>query len=87
VAGKQAIRLINDKQIQVWVKQLADGSKAIGIFNLGEKYSKYDLDVKSIKMGKAKVLRDIWRQKDIAKNVAVVSCNIPPHGVRLYKVM
>jgi len=87
VAGKQAERVINDKQIQVWVKQLADGSKAVGIFNLGEKYSRYDFDLKSIKMGKAKVVRDIWQQKDIAKNVAAVSCNIPPHGVRLYKVM
>ncbi|MEO7212930.1 putative Ig domain-containing protein [Mucilaginibacter sp.] len=87
VAGHQAVRLINDKHIQVWVKQLADGSKAVGIFNLGEKYTKYDLRFNSIKMGKAKVVRDVWQQKDLAKNVTAISCNIPPHGVRLYKLM
>lgn len=87
VAGKQAERMINDKQIQVWVKQLAGGSKAIGIFNLGEKYAKYNLQFKSIKLGKAKTVRDIWQQKDLAKNASSVSCNIPPHGVRFYKLM
>jgi alpha-galactosidase len=87
VAGKQAERVVNDKQIQVWVKQLADGSKAIGIFNLGEKYSKYVLDFNSIHMGRVKVVRDIWQQKDIAKSASSVSCNIPPHGVRFFKLM
>jgi alpha-galactosidase len=87
VAGKQAERVVNDKQIQVWVKQLADGSKAIGIFNLGEKYSKYELDFNSIHMDRVKVVRDIWQQKDIAKSASSVSCNIPPHGVRFYKLM
>jgi alpha-galactosidase len=87
VAGKQAVRVINGKQIQVWVKQLADGSKAIGIFNLGKKYSKYELQFNRIKLTKAKTVRDVWQQKDAAKNVTSISCNIPPHGVRLYKVM
>ncbi|XHR92806.1 putative Ig domain-containing protein [Mucilaginibacter sp. UC70_90] len=87
VAGKQAERMINNKHIQVWVKQLADGSKAIGIFNLSEKYSKYVLDFNNIHVGKVKIVRDLWQQKDIAKNVTAVSCNIPPHGVRFYKLM
>lgn len=87
VAGKQAVRMINDKQVQVWVKKLADGSKAVGIFNLGKKYTKYTLDLNSIHVGGVKVVRDIWQQKDMAKNVTAVPCNIPPHGVRFYKLM
>ncbi|HTI08917.1 MAG TPA: GDSL-type esterase/lipase family protein [Puia sp.] len=34
--GRQAQRLVNTGTFQVWVKELADGSRAIGMFNLGD---------------------------------------------------
>jgi hypothetical protein len=43
-AGKQAIRVIKRENYQVWVKDLEDGSKAIGIFNVGAKYENLRVD-------------------------------------------
>lgn len=84
--GKQALKTITAGHIQVWVKPLADGSKAIGIFNLGNSYQKYTLQLKEAGIKKAGTIRDVWQQKDIAAGVNTVSFNIPPHGVRLLKI-
>jgi hypothetical protein len=84
--GKQAKRVINDGNIQVWVKQLADGSKAIGVFNLNPTYKAYKLNFKSIGVDQPKTMRDVWTQQAMAATAGDVSFNIPPHGVRLIKV-
>ena len=88
VSGKQAERLINDNGIQVWLKPLVGGSKAVGIFNTSDKYKNYNLQLKQINLTKATVVRDVWKQKDItAAPVKNISFNIPPHGVRLLKII
>lgn len=84
--GYQAKQTIKDKDIQVWVKNLADGSKAIGLFNLGEKTSKYTLDLNKIGLVGAKAIRDLWRQKDLGSFTGKFSTVIPSHGVILIKV-
>ncbi|MDD3161281.1 MAG: alpha-galactosidase, partial [Bacteroidales bacterium] len=35
ILGKQAKRVIMEKGYEVWVKELEDGSKAVGLFNTG----------------------------------------------------
>ena len=69
-----------------WRQFLADGSKAVGLFNLEEvpmrvtaKWS--DLDI----MGKH-VLRDVWRQRDLGVFSSEYSEEIPRHGCVLLKV-
>lgn len=63
--GKQAQRLIKDKNIQIWVKELEDGSKAVGIFNLGNVDEVYDLLFSSLGYPVVNEVRDVWRQTDI----------------------
>lgn len=88
--GKQAQRVIVDGDIQVWVKELEDGSKAIGIFNLGEKEKRYDLIYSSLGFTAVKKVRDIWRQKDLSKDLSNIGTSLqvylPKHGVGLYKL-
>lgn len=81
--GYQAKRVIKDKDIQIWVKDLADGSKAIGLFNLGEKTSKYTLDLSKIGLVGFKSIHDLWRQKDLGNFTGKFSTVIPSHGVIL----
>lgn len=85
--GSQAKRIINAKNIQVWLKPLADGSSAVGIFNMGEKYQSYNLMLKQIGINKAIAVRDVWKQKNIAQSGRGIAFNIPPHGVRLIKII
>ena len=34
--GRQAARVAKDGEAEVWAKEMADGSKAVGLFNRGE---------------------------------------------------
>jgi len=83
VLGKQAKRQIQDGNIQVWVKELSDGSKAVGIFNLGDKDRNYDLILSSLGYSSVTNVRDVWRQKDIPNIGASVQVFLPTHGVSL----
>ena len=44
ILGKQADRVFKDESIEVWARPLADGSQAVGIFNVSEKDVTYTLD-------------------------------------------
>ncbi len=86
VLGRQADRAVEDGNIQIWTRPLADGTMAIGVFNLGEE----GMDVNLAKyfgqlgIGKLNSVRDLWRQTDL--DTANPSWFIPRHGVRLLKV-
>lgn len=85
--GQSALRVINKDSIQVWVKNLADGSKAIGVFNTSTAYKKYFLFWKDLSLGKSSYsVRDIWRQKEAGIKKRGINCTIPAHGVFLIKV-
>jgi alpha-L-arabinofuranosidase len=74
--GKQAVRLSDN----VWVKDLADGSKAIGLFNLDTVYRDISIPLKEMSL-----IRNLWRQQDEGVFKETYHARIPPHGVRLIK--
>jgi len=83
--GKGAKKYEIEKDIQIWVKELADGNKAIGIFNLSESAVKKTIDLSDIGMGEQYKIRDLWRQKNLAAGNKVEAV-IPVHGVLLLKI-
>ena len=84
VLGHQAHQDVVEDGMQIWSRDLADGSQAVGIFNLNEASVPVQLDGALDKIGlKASTVRDLWRQKDIATDAIYV---IPPHGVLYVKV-
>jgi len=68
------------------VKELADGSKAAGIFNLGDKILKKSFKLSELGLADAKSIRDVWRQKNLQRGDAV-EVAIPSHGVLLLKIV
>ena len=84
--GKQAQRLIKDKNIQIWVKELEDGSKAVGIFNLGNVDEVYDLLFSSLGYPVVNEVRDVWRQTDIPNITSSMRLNLPSHGVSFLRI-
>lgn len=98
--GRQASRLSNDNGKQIWVKEMEDGSKAVGFFytdngkrnpvdyfSWGRKGStKITLHAADIGIkGKFKV-RDVWRQKDLGVFEHEFTTDVPYHGVVLVKI-
>jgi alpha-galactosidase len=83
--GKEASTIAHEGTTRVYAKKLADGSEAIGLFNLGE--NEGPVTVKWADFGaKGKLaVRDLWRQKDLGKFKDSFTATVPRHGVVLIK--
>ncbi|MBQ6959248.1 MAG: putative Ig domain-containing protein [Bacteroidales bacterium] len=84
ILGIQAHRDSDRDGIQIWSRPLADGSFAVGIFNLNEKAVPVNIAeaLAQIHLGVPATVRDLWRQQDIPADTYA----IPSHGVRFIKV-
>ena len=88
--GKQATCIQTIGDLRIYVKELEDGSRAVGFCNFGSDI--IDISYKDFNKlglnGKFKV-RDLWRQKDIS-NITTktdqLALKVPVHGVLLYKL-
>jgi hypothetical protein len=83
-AGKQARQIIKTDDEQVWSKELSDGTKAIGLFNLSDNYRTISLPVRELKLPASFSLRDCWKQKDLGR-LKGYSVRVPPHGVAVVR--
>jgi alpha-galactosidase len=84
--GKQAQQLIKNDIYQVWVKELADGSNAIGIFNMTDNYRDISINWSDIGIEDVKQVRDVWRQQNLGTIKNNYHAAVPPHGVKLIKI-
>ena len=84
ILGKQADLTQKDGDIEIWSRPLADGSIAVGVFNVGDVDHEVDLKALIPSDKTAKVIRDVWRQKNLTDEE--LKCNIPLHGCRYLKV-
>lgn len=86
VLGKQGRRQVLDGDLQIWTRELSDGSKAVGIFNVGTDDMTVDLGkyLRQIGFSNITAARDLWRQQDLS--TSALTFKVPTHGVRLLKV-
>ena len=84
--GKGAVRTYDRDGWQVWVKPLADGSQAVGIFNLGDSWRTWALDLAAAGLPKDAAARDLWRQQPAGALRDGYPVGLPAHGVLLLKV-
>ena len=88
--GKQAVRCATVGAVDVYLKDLEDGSKAVGFFNR-DSTSQTLAFKKLVYLGFTgrQQVRDLWRQMDLpgvidpSKDTLKVA--LPAHGVQLYK--
>jgi len=87
--GKQATCLQTIGDLRIYVKELEDGSKAVGFCNFGLEVVDMDYaDFAKLGLNGQFVVRDLWRQKDISSintQTGKLAIKVPVHGVLLYK--
>ncbi len=87
--GKQAtcIQAIGD--LRIYVKELEDGSHAVGFCNFGLDVVDISYkDFEKLGLNGRYTVRDLWRQKDISNietKTGELILKVPAHGVVLYK--
>jgi alpha-galactosidase len=84
--GKEATTVSHDGETRVYAKDLADGSKAVGLFNLGEGESSVEVKWSDLGLKGRKHVRDLWQQKDLGRFRDSFQATVPRHGVVLIRV-
>jgi len=84
--GKQASRVSQDGDLEVWAKELEDGSLAVGLFNRGIWKSEITATWADIGIQGKHAVRDLWRQKNLGTYDNEFVAKVPRHGVVLVKV-
>jgi alpha-galactosidase len=84
--GKQAARISKSGDLEIWAKELEDGSKVVGLFNRGDKKAEISADLKQLGFTGKSAVRDLWRQKDLGKFDAQFKTMVASHGVVLVKI-
>jgi alpha-galactosidase len=85
--GKQAARIIVNGDLEVWAKDLADGSKAVGLFNRGRWTATVTAPFAALGLKGTFRVRDLWRQKDIGISGKEVSRPVQRHGAALFRLI
>ena len=70
----------------VLVKELEDGSKAVGLFNLGERPVKLAVAWSELGLSGKQRVRDLWRQKDLGRFKQEFQAEVPRHGVVMVRL-
>jgi alpha-galactosidase len=84
--GRQAARVAKDGSVEVWAKDLEDGSKAVGLFNRGEDETTATLNWSDLALTGPRLVRDLWRQQDLGSSSDQFQTPVPRHGVVLLKL-
>ncbi|HLQ12934.1 MAG TPA: putative Ig domain-containing protein [Steroidobacteraceae bacterium] len=84
--GRAARRVLNQDGWQVWVRELADGRKAVGVFNFADQYRALRLDPAALGLAGGAPLRDLWRHQALGRLQRGYTAAVPAHGVLLLAV-
>ena len=86
--GLQGRRVKREGDREVWSKQLADGGRAVVLFNRGSQPA--ELSVSWTDIGYPQNLpaqvRDLWAAKDLGKLTGKFTADVPSHGVVMITV-
>ncbi len=74
----RVVRLTEDTFLMI--KDLADGSKAVGLFNQGEMPTTVTAQWSDLGLHGRKTVRDLWRQKDLGKFSREFQASVARHG-------
>jgi alpha-galactosidase len=85
-SGKPARRIPDPPPVtEMWVKELADGSRAVGFFNRTEKPATVDYAWHYLGFSTTPSVRDLWLRKDLGQQQNFI-IELPPHGCALLRV-
>lgn len=84
--GKQAVPVARDGDLEVWAKDMEDGSKAIGFFNLGSHAATVTVHWSDLGIHGKQAVRDLWREKNLGVYDGSFHASVGPHGAAMFSV-
>jgi alpha-galactosidase len=84
--GKQADRVRAEGSQEIWARPLADGARAVGIFNRFDWPQTIEISFHEFGFKGSVKVRDIWAAKDLGTLPSDYEMRVPGHGVVLLRV-
>lgn len=86
--GLQGRRVKREGDLEVWAKQMADGSRAVALLNRGTAESKISFTWSDIGYPDylPATVRDLWARKDLGKSTGSFSASVASHGVVMVRI-
>ncbi|WP_249123974.1 glycoside hydrolase family 27 protein [Saccharopolyspora erythraea] len=86
-AGAQGVPVRDHGDREVWVKSMADGSRAVALFNRGERHAGIRTTAREAGLPEAPgyQVRDLWAHEDSTTD-GEIRAEVPAHGVVLLRV-
>ena len=86
--GMQGRKVRDDGAHEVWMKPLADGSRAVILFNRGSEAADIATSWEEIGLfpGGRALVRDLWKKADLGSFVGRFSARVEPHGVAMVRI-
>lgn len=82
--GKAAERKVNEKDYQIFVRPLADGSHAVAILNSSDKPIQVLADFKQLGLNGKYLVRDVWQHRDIARKANRWKGKVIAHETKVF---
>ncbi|MHB8521727.1 MAG: NPCBM/NEW2 domain-containing protein [Limisphaerales bacterium] len=84
--GKSGRRAAKNDDLEVWVKVMEDGSKAVGLFNRGEMEATVTARWADLGVNGKQIVRDLWRQQNLGEFDGEFKATVGRHGVVLVRL-
>jgi alpha-galactosidase len=87
--GMQGRRTSKNGELEVWVKQLHDGSRAVVLFNRTASEAEISANWEELGYppGLPAVVRDLWNKKDLGTFAGKFDAKVASHGVVMVRIM
>ncbi len=81
--GKQGKRVAQEGPLVVWMKPLASGAMAVGLFNMGSGTAPITVTLADLGLGREATVRDVWTKTDMGLVTDRYTTLVAEHGVAL----
>jgi alpha-galactosidase len=85
--GECGLVIKRDNDRFVMIKNLADGSKAVGLFNRSKNAAEVDINWAELQITGKRVVRNLWNQKNEGLYQKKFVARVPSQGVVMIKIM
>jgi alpha-galactosidase len=84
--GKAGRRYARDGQLEVWARELSDGTLAVGLFNRSRKNAPVTVQWSDLGLSGAQPVHELWQRKDLGVMENAHTAEVPRHGAVMLKV-
>jgi alpha-galactosidase len=85
-AGKQGNRVAGKDGMEIWTRDLSDGSQAVALFNRTDEDTTIRATLAELGLDGKCMVRDLWQRKDLGLMEDHVETSVTPHGAVMLRI-